>query len=60
MGKEWLNPHLLLFKSVVVYILLSFTEGKLFREEGQCPLHIWGAGTEDGKPEFPVHHPECI
>jgi len=49
MGKGWLNPRLLLFKSVVVYIFLSFTEGKLLYEQGQCTVHVWGDGSKDGK-----------
>lgn len=60
MGKQQLNPLLLLFKSVVVYIFLSVTEGRLFHEESQCPLHIQGDGTGDGNSEFLVHHPESI
>lgn len=43
-----------------MYIFLSFTEGRLFREESQCPLHIQGDGTGDRNSEFLVHHPESI
>lgn len=63
MWKRWLNPNLLLLKPVFVYIILSLTECRWlfsFHVESQCPLHIWGDGTEDGKPEFLVPSLESI
>lgn len=50
MGKGW-YPRLLLFRSVVVYVFLPFAEGK-------STAYMGGGSTEDGKPEFPVHHPD--